>query len=396
MRERLAHLDHANEIAVVAVAVLADGDVEVELGVALVGLRLAQVPGRARAAHHDAGEAPVEAVLEAHHADVDVALLEDAVVGQQALDVVEDLGVGLGEGVDVVDELRRQVHVHAADAEILGVHAAARGALVEDHELLALLEAPQRRRERADVHRLRGDVEQVRQQAADLAEEHADQLSALGHLEAQKLLRRQAEGVLLVHGRDVVEPVEIADGLQVGLVLDQLLGAAVQKADMGIDALHHLAVELEHKAQHAVGGRVLRPEVDVELADVGLAHQLCPSSIQWGDARELGLLVDALHEAGPRDDHALVLPLADHVDAVVRLDVKGDAPAGDLGAFGIDGHRLSRHGRRGVRDVDVHTEAPSPGSRCGSSTLRQVHSIRPTMKPVANTVGISRNSGASG
>ena len=39
---------------------------------------------------------------------------------------------------------------------------------------------------------------------------------------------------------------------------------------------------------------------------------------------------------------------------------------------------------------------PSPSSRCGASTLRQVHSIRPTMKPVANTVGISRNSAASG
>jgi hypothetical protein len=70
------------------------------------------------------------------------SLLEDAVVGQQSLDVVEHLGVALAEGVDVVDELRRQVLVHAAHAEILGVHAASRGALVEHHELLALLKAP--------------------------------------------------------------------------------------------------------------------------------------------------------------------------------------------------------------------------------------------------------------
>ena len=71
--------------------------------------------------------------------------------------------------------------------------------------------------------------------------------------------------MLLVHRRDVVEPVEVADGLQVGLVLDQLLGAAMQEADVGIDALHDLAVELQHQAQHAVGGRMLRPEVDVEV-----------------------------------------------------------------------------------------------------------------------------------
>ena len=78
--------------------------------------------------------------------------------------------------------------------------------------------------------------------------------------------------MLLVHRRDVVEPVEIADGLQVGLVLDQLLGAAVQQADVRIDALHHLAVELQHQAQHAVRGRMLRAEVDVELADFGFRH----------------------------------------------------------------------------------------------------------------------------
>ncbi len=77
------------------------------------------------------------------------------------------------------DQLLRQILVHAAEAEILGVHAAARGALVEHHQLLALLEAPQRRRQRADVHRLRRDVEQVREQASDLGIEHADQLAAL-------------------------------------------------------------------------------------------------------------------------------------------------------------------------------------------------------------------------
>ena len=169
----------------------------------------------------------------------------------------------LAELGDVLDQLGRQVLVHAAEAEILGVHAAARGALVEHHQLLALLEAPQRRGERADVHGLRRDVEEVGEQAADLGVEHADELGALGHLQVEQLLDRQAEGVLLVHRRDVVEPVEVADGLQVGLVLDQLLGAAMQQADVRIDALHHLAVELQHQAQHAVRRRMLRPEVDV-------------------------------------------------------------------------------------------------------------------------------------
>ena len=45
-------------------------------------------------------------------------------------------------------------------------------------------------------------------------------------------------------------------------MLDQLLGAAVQEADMRIGPLDHLAVHLEHEAQHAVRGRMLRAEVE--------------------------------------------------------------------------------------------------------------------------------------
>jgi hypothetical protein len=41
---------------------------------------------------------------------------------------------------------------------------------------------------------------------------------------------------------------------------------------MRIDALHNLAIELEHQAQYAVGRRVLRSEIDGEVARRSLAH----------------------------------------------------------------------------------------------------------------------------
>jgi hypothetical protein len=37
----------------------------------------------------------------------------------------------------------------------------------------------------------------------------------------------------------------------------------VQQADVRVGALDDLAVEFEHQAQHAVRGRMLRPEVQV-------------------------------------------------------------------------------------------------------------------------------------
>jgi hypothetical protein len=106
----------------------------------------------------------------------------------------------------------------------------------------------------------------VRQQAADLGVQDANDLSPLGHLDREQLFDREAERMLLIHRRDIVEPVEIGHSLQIGLVLDQLLGAAMEQSDVRIHAFHHLAVELEHEAQHAVRGRMLRPEIDGEIA----------------------------------------------------------------------------------------------------------------------------------
>ena len=263
---RLLHLFDAHQIAVPAVAVLADDDVELQLGIALIGLRLAQVPGDVRAAQHDAGEAPFQGLLLGHHADVDVALLEDAVLGNEAFDVLQRRRELVAPAADVVDQVHRQVLVDAAGTEIVGVQTGAAGALVEHHQLLALLEAPERRRQGADVHGLGRHVQHVRQDATDFRIQDADQLRPVRNLDAQQLLDGQAEGVLLVHRRDIVQPVQIRHVLQIGARLHQLFGAAVQQADVRIDALDDLAVQLQHQAQHAVGGRVLRAEVDGELA----------------------------------------------------------------------------------------------------------------------------------
>ncbi len=42
----------------------------------------------------------------------------------------------------------------------------------------------------------------------------------------------------------------------------------MQQADVRIGALDHLAVELEHEAQHAVRGRMLRAEVERVVLDL--------------------------------------------------------------------------------------------------------------------------------
>src|ERR1051325_8132047 len=67
-----------------------------------------------------------------------------------------------------------------------------------------------------------------------------------------------------------MEPVEIRDRLQIGLVLDQLFGAAMQKPDMGIYPGDDLAVQVQDQAQHAMRRRMLGAEIDGHLLVVGL------------------------------------------------------------------------------------------------------------------------------
>src|SRR5262249_15799055 len=83
--EALAHLLHSNEVWIVAIAVPADRYIELHSIIGHVGLRLAQIPGRARGPQHGACEPPIERLGQGHHADIDQALLEDPVLREQIL-----------------------------------------------------------------------------------------------------------------------------------------------------------------------------------------------------------------------------------------------------------------------------------------------------------------------
>ena len=66
-----------------------------------------------------------------------------------------------------------------------------------------------------------------------------------------------AKACSLVHRRDIIEPVEIGHGLEIGLLFDQLFGAPVQEPDMRVDPGHHFSVQLKHQTQDTVGGGML-------------------------------------------------------------------------------------------------------------------------------------------
>ena len=272
--QRLPHLLDPHQVAVVGIAVAADRHVEIHFVVDIVGLRATQIPGDARTAQHRPGKPPVRRLLGGHDADVDAAFLENAVLGQQPLDVVDRLRERVAKGQDVLREPGRQVKMHPARTKIIRVQARPRSALVKLHQPLALLEAPQKRGQRADIQRERADAQQVIENTGNFGEHHANVLGARRRRDAHQLFNRQRESVLLAHWRHVIEPVEIRDRLQIGLVFDQLFGAAVEQPDMRVDPLDDLAVHFEDQPHHAMRRRMLRPEIHREILDVRRAFEL--------------------------------------------------------------------------------------------------------------------------
>src|SRR5579862_2001290 len=105
--------------------------------------------------------------------------------------------------------------------------------------------------------------------------------------------------MLLVHRRDIVEPVEVRNGLKIGLVFDQFFRTAMKKTNVRIDARDDFAVEIQYQPQYPVGCGMLRPEVERYLRLVAAAGfdircgahgflpglplaALWPSGMMWG------------------------------------------------------------------------------------------------------------------
>ena len=258
----LAHLVHADHVAIVGIAVRTHRDLEVVAIVAAVRLGLAQIPSHPRAAQDRPRDAQRHGVAGRERRHALGAREPNRVLAQQGLVLVDVRRHLVDEGAAALEQAFGDVARQAAHPEVGGRHARAAHHVVDRQHLLALAEAVEEDRHRADVERVRAEPHAVGADARQLGEQHADRLGALRRLDPQQLLGRQAQPQVVRHRRQVVHAVGLRDGLGVGLVLGLLLHAGVEVADDRLGTYHRLAIQLEHHPEHAVGRRVLRPHVE--------------------------------------------------------------------------------------------------------------------------------------
>ena len=113
-----------------------------------------------------------------------------------------------------------------------------------------------------------------------------DVLGSVGDFNVEELLNSEGETLLVGHHGDVVEAVEVRKSLEVGLVLNQLLGTAMQQTDVRVGANNFLSIDFENQSQHTVSSRMLRTEVDGVVSDFAAFDRVLARLFLGAAARE--------------------------------------------------------------------------------------------------------------
>ena len=189
---------------------------------------------------------------------------------------------------EAAHELVVEVAVDAADPEVVEEHPLAGDRGQHLHDLVALDEAVEDRREAAEVEGVEAHRQEVAGDPVQLAGQDPDVLGPARDLDVEELLVGHDRRPLAEERADVLERVHVGDRLVEVGVLAELLDAAMEVAEDRVEVDDRLAVELHHHPQDAVGRRVVGPDVDehlavVERVELGLA--LGPRRVRRDRAR---------------------------------------------------------------------------------------------------------------
>jgi hypothetical protein len=108
---------------------------------------------------------------------------------------------------------------------------------------------------------VRTEPDEVRVDAGQLSEEDADPYGTFWNFKSEKFLDGEAVTEVVGEWAEVVDTISEGHNLLIELGLAGFLNTGVEITDFGIETDDDFPVDLEHEAEHAVGGRVLRSHV---------------------------------------------------------------------------------------------------------------------------------------
>jgi hypothetical protein len=157
--QRFSEFLHSTEISIITIAILADGNIELDLGkdkdkykkvhepnthlvILVIGRDFSKIPLDATATQHDARKAIIQGLLRRYFSYVDCSLLPNPISSYDLFDLIH-AGTELRSPMEyVVEQTVGQVKRHTTRTDVSGVQSGAGHTFVKFHQLLALFESP--------------------------------------------------------------------------------------------------------------------------------------------------------------------------------------------------------------------------------------------------------------
>ncbi len=213
---------------------------EIEPAVNAVFVHLAQVVIHAGSAKHRAGDGGADRQFLRQHADELRARQDNFVLGEKGSKFVEKLAVVADNFLRLRQPFIAHVHADAAEAHIIAHHPRAADGLEQIENFLAFAEGIHHRRaERAHVLQEKTDETGVILEAREFRHDDADVFGAFGHGQAGELLDGQRVSPVVRHRTEIIQPIRVRHGGEIGNVLADFLVVAVEIAEHRLE-LHDL------------------------------------------------------------------------------------------------------------------------------------------------------------
>ena len=227
--QALAHLINADEVAVVHIAVIAHGHVEVKAVVNAVGVGPADVVRHARSPQHRTRGGEGDGFLRREHAHADGPALDELALRQIPVQLIHLPRQPVGDQLhQFLPGVLGDVPGHTAKTEVVVHHTGAGDRLKHVQDELPLLNGVQGRGEEGpQVVQQKPNGPQVVHDTGELGHDDPDVLGSLRRLDTHELLHRQHVAEVVGHGRDVIQAVGIRDVHNPRVPLAYLLVVAV-------------------------------------------------------------------------------------------------------------------------------------------------------------------------
>ena len=341
---------------------------------------LANVVGHPRAAQARADPAPVERLFGRHRSHVLEAPGEDDVAREEPVRLVGVFPDALDEAAAAVGEVRGHVLGQAPDADVGDREPRAAARFEQVVDLLPHPEEIEERRDRAQVHDVGPDADEVVHDPRELGEDHPHRFRPGRGVDPHELLHRQGPAVAVHEGGAVVQPVGVGDDLPVGPDLRHLLEVPMHVADLGRGVDDGLPVHEGLDAEGPVHGGVRGADVHHEV--LGTFRHLQQPGLRVGQHVALGGRIVLAH----RMAHEVVVSQDAREVRVALEDDAVEVPGLPLEPVGAPVHAGERRQPR-VRlgDADLQAGVVLAGDR--------VH-VQDHLEPVAlHPVQVAHQSG---